>query len=52
MHDEELFYTLCGKYDILLYINTSSIGNIEPHPNNTDPNHMATYAEIIAFVNQ
>ena len=35
MHYKDLFDTLCGKIDILLYINTFSIGkDDEEHPNN------------------
>ena len=53
MHYEDLFKTLCGKYDILLLVNTHSIGNYDDdHPNDTDPKYMATYAEIIDFVGQ
>ena len=44
MHYEDLFYTLCGKYNLLLYINIYFIGKLEEdHPNDTDPKDMATF---------
>ena len=37
MHYEDLFYTLCGKNNNLLYINLFTIGKEEEHPKDTDP---------------
>ena len=35
---EDLFNSLCGKYDLLLYVNTFFIGNgLNKKPSATDP---------------
>ena len=53
MNNEEMFNKLIGKFDLLLYINISSIGKPdEDHPYDTKPEYMATYIEIIGLVGQ
>ena len=53
MYHENLFNILVGKYDLLIWINTSFLGlNDEVAPYDTDPKNRATYAEVIDLVSQ